>query len=920
MALPRPAAPVRITRRPRLRSSGRAPISLWTLAVRALVRHRAMGFAQSIALALAVAVPLSLRMVGDGAAQAGYQTLLAAGSGSSTVTIEEPWVASAQKFAYFQEVTAVLVEGQVGSDLQLMTTYARAGSFAIKTLNGNVSPGEANLTAAHYPDLKTHATLVNGSWPDGNGLLSPIPAALSQSGAAQTGLSVGDVACVGTQYTPKDRLFCVTLVGIWQPVRPSDSYWQSGPGSTDITLSGADYFQFLGAANRAASDVNFRAGRVYIPDPARFTVARAPALADGLTQLRAQGEIRQRGRFGTSLDPPIRTFLESTRVNRYPIQLVGASLVLVVVYALALLSESYFHSQLRQSLLWRTRGGRRARLAGSLMLQMGILLLPAVPLAVAIAFGATWALLSKETGTAAPINLGSDGVIPGLATGLALVLIVVAGLIFKFSRRTVLEMRSAMARQSSTAGWRRRNLDLALALLAIPLLAEVQLRSQLAVRSASSDADLFGLALPVAAIALLGIASLRLLPWLRCLTSLAPRDLALRLSGLRMTRQPTEHAGLALLLALAVAIGAFAGVYSATERQNIVDRAAYKVGADIRVRYNDNALLDAISNDLAKIQHVASAAKVLRQQLQVGNNPVTALGVDPSSFLGTAWTRDGLSTPPLRSALMTLAKSDSPGGPIPVLMSQVAMSRLGIKSGLDFYFYDGSRGFKAIVVGALDYVPTLYPGLDDFMVMTLDHALNVISGNQLFSVAPNELWLNVQGDHRGVVAGLLRKPDVAFVLDRDAEQATALSEPLFLALQANLAIGFGTALTLAALAFAVHFLIAGRRRLSEHAILEANGLEPGVVRTGMAIEQGIVVLFGLTIGCALAMTLIVWLLPSLQLGIKASDLVPPTVLHADWPSLGISAVGTLAVAGVLAWAIRRAGTSVDVMEELRRLG
>jgi hypothetical protein len=879
-----------------------------------------MALAQGVAMALALAVPLSLRLVGDGAAQAGYLSLLA--SGSSMVTIEQPWIADQKSLTYFQEQTATLIDGQVGSDLQMVTTYARAGTFRINTLNGKASPGDANLTAAYYPDLLTHATLVNGVWPEGNGQQSPLPAALSRSGAAQAGLSVGDIACIGTASTPTSKSWCVKVIGTWQPLKPSDPYWQSGPSNTDINLSAPDYFAFLAAANRSTDDVFYRAGRVYQPDAARFTMARAPALADGLTQLRAQVEIRQRGRFLTSLDHTIRTFLERTRVNRFPIQLVGASLVLVVAYALGLLSQSYFDSQLRHSLLWRTRGGRRGPLAGFLMLQTGILLVPALLLAVVVALADTSFLLSKETGTSAPLNIGSDTLTFGLATGLALVLLVEAALIFRFSRRSVLDMRRAAARPSSRAWWRWRNVDLWLALLAIPLLGEVQLRSQVAVRSASSDADLFGSALPVVAMAVLGLAALRLLPLIAQVCALAPRNLASRLSWLRMSRQPTEHAGLALLLALAVAIGAFAGVYSATERQNLVDRVAYNVGADLRVRYNDNAVPDAISKDLAKTEHVVSATKVLRQPVQVGNNALTALGVDPSTFVSTAWTREGLSTPPLRQALTGLAAGASvtPTGPISVLMSQLTMSRLGIKKGFDFYFYSGSRGYKAIVVGALDYVPTLYPGIDDFMVMTLDHALDVASGNQSFSVAPNELWLNVTGDHRASVDSLLHDPNVAFVLDRDAEQASALSDPLFLSLQANLAIGFVTALALAALAFAVHFLIAARRRLPEHAILEANGLEPGVVRTGISIEQGIVVLFALAVGCALAVTLIVFLLPSLQLGSSPSDLVPPTVLSADWFGLGISALLTVAVAGALAWAIRRAGTSVDVMEELRRLG
>jgi predicted lysophospholipase L1 biosynthesis ABC-type transport system permease subunit len=415
----------------------------------------------------------------------------------------------------------------------------------------------------------------------------------------------------------------------------------------------------------------------------------------------------------------------------------------------------------------------------------------------------------------------------------------------------------------------------------------------------------------------LGIAALRLLPWFAHVCDLAPRNLSARLSWMRMSRQPTEHAGLALLLAMTVALGAFAGVYSATERQNIVDRAAYKVGADLLVRYDDRALPDSMSNDLAKLEHVASATTVLRKPVRVANGSmiVTALGVEPRSFQATAWTRDGLYSPALGKALASLAKPATKG--IPVLMSPVTMSRLGIKNGVDIYFLGmgTSSTFLVTVVGALDYTPTLYPGTDEFMVMSLDR-LRAAS----FDAPPNELWMNLKGDHRDMVARLLRDPNVAFVQDRSAEEASALADPLFLALQANLAVGFATALVLAALAFAVHFLIAVRRRLSEHAILEANGLEPGAVRTGVAIEQGIVVLFAIVVGSALAVTLILWLLPSLQLGSVPSDLVPPTVLSADWLALGIGTLVTLAVAGALAWATRRAGASVDVMQELRRLG
>jgi|GEM_PF-2638091 hypothetical protein len=909
-------------RRSRLSIAGRAPIPLWTLAVRALSRHKALAAAQCIAMALALAVPLSLRLVADGAAQAGYRSLLGARGGSSIVIVEAAGVANPAGFAEFQQRTARLVDGQVGADLQLVTTYARAGSFRTNTKNGKAFAGDADLTAAYYPDLLTHVALASGVWPDGKGVQSPIPVALSASGAAQAGLTIGDIVCLGTLTTPPDRSWCVRLVGTWQPVKPSDAYWQGGPTNTDVTLSASDYYQFLATANRAAGDVRFRAGRVYQPDLARLSVAGAQGLVNGLTQLRGQIEIQQGGTFLTSLDHTIQVFLDRTRVNRFPIELVAASLLLVVVYALALLSQNYLDAKLQQSLLWRTRGWRRERLASFLLLQMGILLVPAMLLAVALALSADWLLVTREAATPEALIVSSAGLVaPGLAVGIALLLIVEAALVIRFSRRSVLEMRSAMARPSSVAWWRWRNLDLALALLAIPLLSEAQLRSQVAVRNASSGQDLIGLALPVAAMAVLGLAAMRLLPLFARATRLVPKNLAARLSGLRMTRQPTEHAGLALLLALAVAIGAFAGVYSATERQNSVDRVAYNVGADLLVRYDDWAPPDAMANDLAKIEHVTSSTRVLRQKLYAAGSStgITALGVDPHSFLATVWTREGLSTPALGQLLTRLATPRS-DGLIPVLMSQATMSRLGIKTGSDLYLYIGSRGSKAIVVGALDYVPTLYPGAEDFLVMALDQALAVASSNGSFNVAPNELWLNVSGDHLAVMAAFQRDPNVAFVQDRDAEQASALSDPLFLELQANLAIGFVTALALAALAFTVHFLMAARRRLPEHAILEANGLDPDVVRTGMAIEQVIVVVFALAVGCLLAVTLVVWLLPSLELGTGASDLVPPTILHADWPVLGTGALVALGVTGALAWAIRRAGTAVDTVAELRRLG
>src|SRR5258708_34743446 len=163
-------------------------------------------------------------------------------------------------------------------------------------------------------------------------------------------------------------------------------------------------------------------------------VSGAPALVDGLRHLQGQFVIQHGGSFLTTLDHTIQGFLDRTLVNQFPSELVGASLVLVVVYALALLSQNYLDAHLQQSLLWRTRGGRRDRLAASFSLQMGILLLPAVLLAVALSVAAASVLLTQETGTSASLNVAVGAFIFALPTGPPLVVIPYARLLIPLIR------------------------------------------------------------------------------------------------------------------------------------------------------------------------------------------------------------------------------------------------------------------------------------------------------------------------------------------------------------------------------------------------------------------------------------------------------------------------------------------------------
>jgi hypothetical protein len=62
------------------------------------------------------------------------------------------------------------------------------------------------------------------------------------------------------------------------------------------------------------------------------------------------------------------------------------------------------------------------------------------------------------------------------------------------------------------------------------------------------------------------------------------------------------------------------------------------------------------------------------------------------------------------------------------------------------------------------------------------------------------------------------------------------------------------------------------------------------------------------------------LLPSLQLGNNPQDVTPPTLIHLDGEQLAAAALVLALAMIVLAMFTRRAGSTVNVVEELRRLG
>jgi hypothetical protein len=1047
--------------------------STGAFALRRLFKRRAIAGAQLLAMALAIGVPLSLQAVTTVSGNAAYQSAISANSGDSLITVIAPGAETAERYQLVQDDAAYAVKSAVGDRIEKLLEFGRIASFGVVAVNGkqfSSDPPVPSLLASYYPALMQHAGLLSGAWP-GSGLPDqPVPVALSASGSELYGLKTGDVACLEVlAVNPAPPPICVIVTGTWKPQDASDPFWLAGPTSTDMTLSSDAYWYLQSIVKGTRSE----GVSVYRPNAARLTVAEAPALAAGLNRLRgskqfAGGGLRSSTEVVTSLDRRIADFLQRVAVNQFPIQIVAVAMVCVVLYGLAFVSQSFLRSQERQSALWRVRGWSRARLAVFLAIHLVVLVIPAIGLAIGIALVSTWVVAKGQGATysaTAPDLLTNVGQTLGLAV--AGVLILCLGLTALFSWRTVGEMRRSLGRPAPVAWWRFRNADLAIALLAIPLLIEASLRGQETVRTAVAGADPIGLALPIVGLAGLAVVELRLLQLAAPALRLFGRGVPARLTWWRLAGQPAEHAGLAIMLALTIGVGTFASVYASTQTSNAVDRAAYATGADVRISMEPVGSPAVLSTALSAARGVSAVTPILRKTIRFpsSGDTITAIGADGMTYARASWSRQGLTTPELGPTLRMLSgqapfidlageptalrvwvrginqpaslgatlrdakgqttvitisslafdgwqqvqgqinfavpptyplrllsldvdssgsggaialswlESLSAGGatmverfdsvtgwwardssglmfapgnkrargdvqalevpvpaqrklsffppfanePLPILISGQTLDRFGLRLGDAVPILVNGHELLAKLVQTVDFVPTLYPG-DDFVVMPLDRALSRFAAAGDEPAIPNELWLALTPATSAQPVTLPSVTGVTFVVYRAYEQAAALNDPILIQLRGNLAIGFASALGLAVLGFSVHFLIASRRRLAEHAILLAGGLDPGDIRRGIALEQIAVVVFGLVAGALLAVVAVIVLLPSLQLGNKPENVIPPTVIHLDGIQLALGALVLVVAMTLVAWIARRGGSAVNVVEELRRLG
>jgi hypothetical protein len=255
----------------------------------------------------------------------------------------------------------------------------------------------------------------------------------------------------------------------------------------------------------------------------------------------------------------------------------------------------------------------------------------------------------------------------------------------------------------------------------------------------------------------------------------------------------------------------------------------------------------------------------------------------------------------------------------------------GLPVGIDVPIGVDGQEIDAVVTAHLSLIPTTGDArFNGVLVTRLDGLMQWLSGEPAWSLTgtiartplPQELWIrteDVNADVEALVAELEEEPDA--VITANGVSADFSSRPIQVGLVSILLLGTGAGIVLALAGVTAYVLVAVRRRYREMGVLRALGLRRRSVAGTFALEQVVVLGVGAVIGVVAGLGLMRLMIPFLQLGEEAEDLIPPAVMQVSAARLGlyISIVAGLLVVSVL-WSTRSVSARrlSEVLREVER--
>jgi putative ABC transport system permease protein len=920
----------------------------------------AVAFGILVAVVLICTVPLYTTLVGDVQLQ---QTLgqTSAIDRNIQIQVRSQQVVSGADQATSSRVGRLALNNVSGFVADASTYYVVSDPMLLvqvgsQTFNAS-DPRARQVTfdSFDFAAAAPHMTYLAGGAPGADDVRPQV--VVDPEMASTFNLTVGSSLTV-TEFGDHTKQVVARVAGVWQPSSASDPYWNgldfnpndTSPAVFPILMSTSGFFGRLAQF----SDVGMQQTWIYYTQTQRINGANSASVANDVAEFRQQLNSQLSGASGvtsvalnTQLDTTIGSVQEEQSLLALPLYIIVSQVVGLALLFVVTMSGLLIEHQGQDIATLKSRGASGTQVLTTFTIQgvlLSLLALIAGPFAAAALSLALveWFIPASARGGASAGYLselsGPSSVAVPAAFGALLGVAAICLTAWQSSRRDVLAFRREQGRASGVAFWRRYYLDVALAVICIAGYLElstfgaVTTRQQLGVSSSP-----LLLAAPALLLVSGALVVLRLFPLgaaLGARFAARARGATALLSLAQVERSPGRYSRLTLLLVLAVGLGLFALTFDSSLVRNAADRAAYTVGADVRVSENvglGNGQDAVTAAHLASLPGVTTVSPVYRTTASVtqdeGGSPVDVLAVDPATLgrvVGpVSWRSDyaGESLPSLLDGMQRHALGAAAGtsdAPIWAIVSSAFATRYHLVGGEAFalQFDEAGSGTAAFVVGAIvaDF-PTLYPthasggfvlasSADYFAgivnVLAKANAGGASTGSPTITpsnttkLGANEFWLRTDGNaqHQAALLKALSQPDPAQtgVLTLGEAQAEASTNPISTGMRGLLLVGAITAALLAILGSVVQSLLAARQRATQFAVLRTIGMSARQLAGLLLGEQVVVYLFGLLGGTLLGLLLVTATLPYLQFSDAAVD---PSQLGIPPYQLAFSAQGIL---------------------------
>ena len=731
--------------------------------------------------------------------------------------------------------------------------------------------------------------------------------------------------------TPGGPAFTVRIVGVYRPAADSRLFWPYGLRQYDDSLL-IDYGEFRRRfLDRPISHV----AKVRWHYALDYHALRVGALGEVLQRHHEFLRMAERSRVDVQfpLQEVIGSYLVRAGQLRLTLTLLLVPVALLLSFFTYLVARLLVESERDAIATLRSRGARARQVVGIYLGQaaaLGVLALaagPPVGLFISAVIGAADGFLVFVDRTALPVALSLRAWLFAAAGVVLFMFTTVAAAVA--ARGSIVERKAARARDESRAPfWHRYYLDAALLAVAaygyLRFTSDGEALSLTGMEGSTAPLDplLFGLS--VAFILGCGLALLRLLPpAVRGLAALGggrwPASVYAAL--VQVGRAPASGQLVALFLLLAVALGIFNSQTARTINASLVDRVAYRVGADIVVEPYfpsaapatvapidappSSAVASVVSGALreppyhafGRLDGVERATRVFRRARATVRLPDGAtahaqvLGVVAPEFAQVAYFPPGLLPRHHYRYAQALASN-----PLAVLAGSALRDRHGVRLGDRIEVrWTGQPPLAGFVVGFVDYWPTFNPrgeerwlsGIPDRRGPTNLIVANLAYLHAKLALEPYEIWLDT---HDGVSSAAVyaAMQDEGLAVERlyDTSQVLlgARNDAMVQSTNGALTLGFAIAMLTSIAGFIVFWVMALRTRTLQFGVLRAMGLRPRQV-TAMLITELLVLAAGAAlIGYAAGRLAADLFIPLVQLADGAAQ-VPPfrvTAQRADF--------------------------------------